>query len=289
MIYGAGQAGEMAASWLPGGYELQAFVDGNELKKGSTILGVPVLSPKEAFGASDRHPDLLYLCVINREAAEEIRRTIVSYGFRGMIVEVPALRGIMDIRLSFLRLISREIRENGTEGDLAELGVYRGDFARELNALFPDRDLLLFDTFEGFDEKDLRIEKEKAADGRNARAERGDFGDTSIEIVRNNLPHPEKAFFIKGRFPESLSLCPQHRAEDRNYCLVSLDTDLYEPTLEGLRFFCTRLSHGGVILIHDYNSSQYPGVKRAVRTFAAETAIRVMPLMDLHGTAVVFL
>ncbi len=321
MIYGAGQAGEMAADWLPGDCELQAFIDGNKTKQGSMLCGVPVLSPEEVFGDSAgkadmcsgnstleacaysgnptleacacsgnsaRVPDAVYLCVINREAAEDIRRRLSGYGFRGEIVDVPGLRGIADLRLAFLRLTVREIMDAGIKGDLAELGVYRGDFAREMNALLPDRDLLLFDTFEGFDSRDLRIEKEKAADGRNARAEEGDFGDTSTDLVKSRLPYPEKAHFYKGYFPDSLKDCeaPAPHPKDRKYCIVSLDTDLYEPTLAGLRFFYPRLERGGVIIIHDYNSSQYPGVKRAVREFAKEEDIHVMPLMDLHGTAV---
>lgn len=292
MIYGAGQAGEMALQWIPGNCEAEAYIDGDVSKQGGTAPGnhgngLPVLSPEEAFADPQQHPDAVYLCVINKEAAEEVREKIRNAGFQGQIVDVPGLREIADLRRAFLRLTAREIRERGIGGDLAELGVYQGEFAKEMNALFPERDLLLFDTFEGFDEKDLKIEKEKAADGRNARAAAGDFGDTSTELVKGKLPHPEKALFLKGYFPESLQTYPQAHPEDRTYCIVSLDTDLYEPTLAGLQFFYPRLEKGGVIIIHDYNSSQYPGVKRAVRAFAEENGIWPMPLMDLHGTAVV--
>ena len=287
MIYGAGQAGEMAAAWLPGDCVLEGFIDGDAAKQGSLLCGVPVLSPETALGDQDRHPDRIYLCVINREAAEEVRSVLTEqYEFRGRIDDVPALRETLDIRLAFLRLAAREIRECGIAGDLAELGVYRGDFARKMNALFPEKELLLFDTFEGFDRKDLAIEKEKAADGRNARASAGDFGDTSVPLVRGRLPFPEQAVFLPGYFPESIRAFPEAHAEDRRYCIVSLDTDLYLPTLAGLNFFWPRMAVGGAIIIHDYNSAQYPGVKRAVRDFQSENEVFVMPLMDLHGTAV---
>ena len=70
------------------------------------------------------------------------------------------------------------------------------------------------------------------------------------------------------------------------FALVSLDPDLYEPTLEGLRFFYPRLAPGGRILIHDYTSCQFEGVKMAVDEYCRAEGLFVVPLMDLHGTAV---
>lgn len=288
MIYGAGQAGEMALTWLPAGCAAEAFIDADKSRQGTILCGVPVISPKEAFSDPGKHPDAVYLCVINREARDEIRKKIEEYGYRGEITDVPALRTTADIRLSFLRLYAKEIRTRGIEGDIAELGVYKGETAKELNALFPDRDLLLFDTFEGFSEKDLISEREKAKGGRNAKAAAGEFGDTSPEIVRSKLPYPEKAIFFKGYFPDTLDEYEEYRPKERRYALVSLDADLYEPTYEGLKYFCPLMSPGGVIVVHDYNSSRYPGVKRAVNEFSEKVRkVYPMPLMDLHGTAVI--
>ena len=70
------------------------------------------------------------------------------------------------------------------------------------------------------------------------------------------------------------------------YALVSLDPDLYRPAADGLRFFWDRLSIGGVILIHDYTSFQYPGIRRAVDEFCDREGLTVIPLPDLHGTAI---
>ena len=36
------------------------------------------------------------------------------------------------------------------------------------------------------------------------------------------------------------------------FAFVSLDTDLYKPTLAGLEFFWPRMSKGGFIFIHDF-------------------------------------
>ena len=65
------------------------------------------------------------------------------------------------IRLATLELVSHEIELKKLQGNVAELGVYKGKFARYINSYFPTRKLYLFDTFEGFDVKDVSIEKEK--------------------------------------------------------------------------------------------------------------------------------
>lgn len=71
------------------------------------------------------------------------------------------------------------------------------------------------------------------------------------------------------------------------FAFVSLDPDLYVPVYEGLRTFYPLLNSGGMILIHDYNSMQFPGVKKAVERFCEEQKIYIVPLMDLHGSAVI--
>jgi O-methyltransferase len=99
--------------------------------------------------------------------------------------------------------------------------------------------------------------------------------------VKSKLPYPEKAIFCIGYFPDSAA-----NIEDK-FALVSLDTDLYLPTLNGLKYFYPRLSKGGCILLHDYNSTQFPNVKAAVNDFSKESNIRIIPLSDLHGSAVI--
>lgn len=57
-------------------------------------------------------------------------------------------------------LVTAEL-DNSLEGDVAELGVFKGDFAKHINRKFPDRKLYPFDTFEGFDEKEAENELAK--------------------------------------------------------------------------------------------------------------------------------
>jgi hypothetical protein len=44
---------------------------------------------------------------------------------------------------------------------------------------------------------------------------------------------------------------------------VHIDVDLYQPTLDSIRFFYPRLAPGGIILCDDYGYSSCPGAKGA--------------------------
>jgi O-methyltransferase len=180
------------------------------------------------------------------------------------------------VRLTTLELVAHEIQRKNIEGSVAELGVYRGDFARHLNLLFPDKTLYLFDTFEGFTEKDKKIERDLSFSDVNQ-----DFSDTSIEYVLNRMSNREKVVIKKGYFPESIG------GLDDRFCFISIDADLYQPTYEGLKYFYSRLNHGGYIFIHDYNFTKYPGVKSAVDKFAEEQQIGIIPLIDCNGSAII--
>ncbi|MDR1955915.1 MAG: TylF/MycF family methyltransferase [Treponema sp.] len=86
------------------------------------------------------------------------------------------------IRASTLELIANEIYDKNIGGSVAELGVYRGDFAKIINIAFPDRKLYLFDTFEGFDKRDIKTELEN-------KYSKGDqnFSESNIELVLNKM------------------------------------------------------------------------------------------------------
>jgi O-methyltransferase len=180
------------------------------------------------------------------------------------------------IRLATLELISYELDRKSPEGSVAELGVYKGKFARYINQYFPNRSLYLFDTFEGFDNRDIVAEKEnKFSSGEQ------DFSDTSVESVLKLMQYPEKCIPVKGFFPES--------AENiqATFVFVSIDADLYEPIYHGLVFFYPKLVPGGYIFIHDFNNDNYKGSRKAVEQFCVEQKISCLPLPDSGGSAII--
>jgi O-methyltransferase len=155
------------------------------------------------------------------------------------------------------------------------VGVYKGKFAKYINQYFPDKKLYLFDTFTGFDEKDLETEKKL---GLNDAGQ--DFSNTSIDVVLKNMPFPKQCIIKKGFFPETAA------GIDDSFVFVSLDTDLYEPIYQGLIYFYPRMEKGGYIFVHDVNNDAYKGAAKAVEQFSAEQNIPFLPLPDSCGSVV---
>lgn len=274
VILGAGQMGDAALRLLNRQfYEPIAFGD-NAGPYPRSKGGLPVLPVEEAL---ELCPDTVLAAVISRERCEALEHQARDAGYRGEFIVLTDLYEAIDIRSSSLILAAERIG-GGVEGDIAELGVYRGDTARVLNGLFPERTLYLFDTFTSFSAADIETE------GRitGARVIKNEFSDTSPELVLKKLSHPERAVIRQGWFPDTAE------GVEASFAFVSLDADLYAPTLAGLRWFYQRMSKGGMILLHDYNNPRFPGVKQAVRDFEAENgAVPLVPLGDLHGTAVI--
>ena len=173
------------------------------------------------------------------------------------------------VRLATLELLCRRLE--GVSGAAAELGVYRGFFARCINQLLPERKLYLFDSFEGFAEETCATESFQAA-----------HRNTAIDKVLAIMPHPENITVNPGFFPESLE------GLEERFCLVSLDVDFYQTTLDGLRYFWPRLEQGGYLLLHDWGSPKLPGVAKALTDYEAETGRKIpsVPLCDIGGSLV---
>jgi O-methyltransferase len=202
-----------------------------------------------------------------------------SFTFLASVFAISLMRKIDHVRHASLRLIAEEIRERNLEGAVAELGVFKGDFAQLINVAFPERKLYLFDTFEGFDERDVKVELDNGYS--NAAAK--DFTSKSVDIVMKKMKYPDKCVIQKGYFPETT------RGVDENekFVFVSIDADLYEPIYNGLCYFFPRLEKGGYIFIHDYNAMIYSGSKAAVRKFSAEYNVPFFPLNDNCGSVIV--
>lgn len=84
----------------------------------------------------------------------------------------------------------------------------------------------MFDTLEGFDDRDYASDKAFS----NIRDYSG-LKNTSVQLVSDKLPHPENAVVKKGYFLESA------KDVDSKFVFVNLDFDLYSPIKAGLEFF----------------------------------------------------
>lgn len=182
------------------------------------------------------------------------------------------------VRRDMLVLLMRDIETRDVPGSLVELGVYRGETARILHHYLPDRTLHLFDTFSGFDRRDVTNESEVT--GANTKS--GQFGDTSVESVRKYVrPRNANVQFHPGVFPESCG----HDLRNERFALVHLDADLHGPTLAGLEVFYPLVSPGGYIVVHDYNA--WHGARQATDEFLADKPEIAVPMPDKSGSAVI--
>ena len=86
------------------------------------------------------------------------------------------------VRLATLELLCRRLEQ--IPGAAAELGVYRGFFAKCINQLMPKRNLYLFDSFKGF-----------GADANASDSFQAAHKNTAVEKVLSIMPHPETAEF----------------------------------------------------------------------------------------------
>ncbi|MEI9934809.1 MAG: TylF/MycF/NovP-related O-methyltransferase [Ferruginibacter sp.] len=175
-------------------------------------------------------------------------------------------RAILSMREKYniYRLVKQTAK---IEGDIAEVGVYKGGSAKIIAEVKGNKRLHLFDTFEGMPSVEASIDLHK----------KGDFNDTSIESVKGYLAKYKDVFFYKGYFPSSTegTDCPKLK-----YSFVNLDVDIYESTKSSLEFFYDRINKGGMILSHDYGAISCPGVKKAFDEFFIDKPETVIELWD---------
>ena len=167
------------------------------------------------------------------------------------------------------------LRKESIPGAFAEVGVYKGETARMIHAMDDSRVFHLFDTFEGFDKRDLAIESSVEPN------HSVDFSDTAVESVTRFIEGNNNIIVHKGYFPETTSTIPE-----TSYALVHLDADLYQPTIAGLNYFYPRLSPGGIIIVHDYNHN-WEGVKKAVDEFVKAIPETPIELTDWQGSVMI--
>ena len=135
VLFGAGQVGAMTARLLGPDYMIVCAADNSPEKWETELAGIPVTSPENSLISA---PDTFCLCVLDPEREAQMRRQLEDIGFNGEII-TPASLKIFDARTATMRLIAEQINALGVPGDVAELGVYRGDFAVLLNLAFSER------------------------------------------------------------------------------------------------------------------------------------------------------
>jgi len=176
-------------------------------------------------------------------------------------------------------------------GAIVECGVWRGGSmmaaARTLQLLGEtDRELYLFDTFEGMSaptdhDVDLagqRAENLLAASDREGAGIWVYVSPEDVQKAVGTVGYPaSRIHYVRGKVEDTIPAnAPDHIA------LLRLDTDWYESTRHELEHLYPRLASGGVIIIDDYG--HWKGSRQATDEFiAANPDFGLLTRIDYTG------
>jgi O-methyltransferase len=170
----------------------------------------------------------------------------------------------------------------GVPGAVAECGVWRGGSVLAMILTLQevghaDRDVYLYDTFEGMTEPtehDVSPYHPPAPDlWRRTRGrpwpkvfDPKHFNEQAVRQTLRSTGYPEERLhFIRGPVEETLP-----GAAPDQLALLRLDTDWYKSTRHELLHLYPRLANGGVLIVDDYG--HWEGARRAVDEYFAEHA-----------------
>jgi O-methyltransferase len=260
------------------------FLDNDKSLQGAKLYGIAsVFSP-------ERLPSLEYdEIIVCSNSTDLVRRQILAQlserGARQSAIHFypQARKGNGNLpRLLLFKNLARHFNENNIDGDIAECGVWRGQTAAYLNRYFFDRNLHLFDTFEGYPESDFQAEAE--LDDKFNREIYVKIDETStLEPALSKLTFPDNVSIHKGYFPESA------KDVDGKFAFVHVDFGLYNSELAVLEFFYDRLTMGGAMLFGTYFSTFISGTRKAVADFEKARGIKLIktPIADATGCLIV--
>ncbi|WP_405591668.1 TylF/MycF/NovP-related O-methyltransferase [Streptomyces sp. NBC_01190] len=212
---------------------------------------------------------------------------------RRIITEVRPYTMTSPERLNAFILAVRYVNRHRIPGAIVECGVWRGGSMQAaaqtlLSVGESDRDLYLFDTFEGMPpptDRDLRRDGEAAADLLAKQGkDRPIWAVATLDDVQQGfrqVPYPrERVHYVQGLVEETVPA-----AAPEQIAILRLDTDWYASTRHELEHLYPRLASGGVLLIDDYGWWQ--GSREAVDEFLEKTGARLLLLRMDEGRVAV--
>ena len=93
------------------------------------------------------------------------------------------------------------------------------------------------------------------------------FGDTNYNDVVSYLSCFSRMQIHKGECADIMGTLMEQK-----YRMVHVDVDLYQPTLECLKYFGSQLIRGGIIVVDDYGAPKCPGVQKALNLYLNESS-----------------
>jgi O-methyltransferase len=192
----------------------------------------------------------------------------------------------------------RYVERHKVPGSIVECGVWRGGSmmaaAITLQQLGnTDRDLYLYDTFEGMTlptSADVMLHGDQSAADLLTATERGDGANVwcvadlpDVQRAVGSIGYPaQRCHYVVGDVAVTL---PEQPPEGP-IALLRLDTDWYDSTRQELEHLVPRISPGGVLIIDDY--WHWGGCRKAVDEYLAATGLPIMlTRVDITAVGVV--
>ncbi|MCC6138367.1 MAG: class I SAM-dependent methyltransferase [Bdellovibrionaceae bacterium] len=179
-------------------------------------------------------------------------------------------------RIISLRQAVKHIVDNRLEGSFVECGVWRGGsmmaVAKTLLYLNEkNRDLFLFDTYEGMSEPTALDVDHKGESATENWQTLNTWVAVSEARVKENILKTgydaSKIHLIKGKVEDTLP-----EKAPAKIALLRLDTDWYESTKHELEHLYPRLVQGGILIIDDYG--HFKGSRQATDEYFARHGIK---------------
>lgn len=154
-------------------------------------------------------------------------------------------------------------------GDTAECGVFEGAGSYlicTLNRMVAKQHRVhhVFDSFEG-------LSSPESVDG--SHWTKGDLACGEESVSKNLVEFASDVVLHKGWIPERFS-----DVQGRRFSFVHIDVDLYQPTLDSVRFFYPLMNDGGVIVCDDYGFTSCPGATQAIDEYLADKPEKMLSL-----------
>jgi SAM-dependent methyltransferase len=183
------------------------------------------------------------------------------------------------------------IHNSHIKGDIVECGVWRGG-SMMMAALSlkhfgeMDRQLYLFDTFQGmpepteedhkFGEGPAQEKWDKLSEGKGSHWNYASLEEVREAVFSTGYP-PERIHLIKGMVEDTL---PENAP--RKVSLLRLDTDFYQSTLHEFNHLYPLLARNGVLIIDDFGT--WAGSAQATEEyFAANNIVMMLNRLDAGG------
>jgi O-methyltransferase len=190
-------------------------------------------------------------------------------------------------RLDNIHHCTLDVLRRNIPGDLIETGVWRGGgtiLMRGVLKAYGDRSRTVWiaDSFQGLPKPDGEA---YAADAGNEFWREDRFA-VSLEQVRNNFARygllDDRVRFLPGWFRDTLPRAPVERLS-----ILRLDGDMYESTMDALRYLYPKLSPGGYVIVDDYG--WVPNCQAAVDDYRTEHRIKDrMHVVEDHERSCVY-